>query len=52
MAINLGQTSLQNFYLRTACSVDLGYNESICDSFRGGPYEVGSLHCKLQFLQL
>ncbi|XP_045449487.1 proton-coupled folate transporter-like [Melitaea cinxia] len=30
MAINLGQTSLQNFYLRTACSVDLGYSIEIC----------------------
>lgn len=30
IAINLGQTSLQNFYLRTACSVDLGYSMDIC----------------------
>ncbi|XP_037867671.1 proton-coupled folate transporter isoform X3 [Bombyx mori] len=31
MAINLGQTSLQNFYLRTACTVDLNYTADICD---------------------
>ncbi|XP_046967370.1 proton-coupled folate transporter-like [Vanessa cardui] len=31
IAINLGQTSLQNFYLRTACSVDLGYPIEICE---------------------
>ncbi|KAL0881699.1 hypothetical protein ABMA27_001501 [Loxostege sticticalis] len=31
MAITLGQTSLQNFYLRTACTVDLGKNMSVCD---------------------
>ncbi|KPI97492.1 Solute carrier family 46 member 3 [Papilio xuthus] len=31
MAINLGQTSLQNFYLRTACTVDLGYSLDVCD---------------------
>ncbi|CAK1579385.1 unnamed protein product [Parnassius mnemosyne] len=31
MAINLGQTSLQNFYLRTACTVDLGYSTDVCD---------------------
>ncbi|XP_052748697.1 proton-coupled folate transporter-like isoform X2 [Galleria mellonella] len=30
IAINLGQTSLQNFYLRTACTVDLGYPAEIC----------------------
>lgn len=42
IAINLGQTSLQNFYLRTACSVDLKYSDEICDSLGGGPYEVGS----------
>ncbi|XP_053605776.1 probable peptidoglycan muropeptide transporter SLC46 [Plodia interpunctella] len=31
IAINLGQTSLQNFYLRTACTVDLNYAHEICD---------------------
>lgn len=31
LAINLGQTSIQNFYLRTACTVDLGFDPSICD---------------------
>lgn len=42
IAINLGQTSLQNFYLRTACSVDLNFTDEICDSLGGGPYEVDS----------
>ncbi|XP_026318550.1 proton-coupled folate transporter-like [Hyposmocoma kahamanoa] len=42
VAINLGQTSLQNFYLRTACSVDLGYSKDICDSLGGGHYEAES----------
>ncbi|KAG7310092.1 hypothetical protein JYU34_004631 [Plutella xylostella] len=32
MAINIGQTSLQNFYLQTACTVDLGYNISVCET--------------------
>ncbi|XP_068624425.1 lysosomal proton-coupled steroid conjugate and bile acid symporter SLC46A3-like isoform X1 [Battus philenor] len=31
MAINLGQTSLQNFYLKTACTVDLGYSFEVCE---------------------
>ncbi|CAB3250731.1 unnamed protein product [Arctia plantaginis] len=30
IAINLGQTSIQNFYLRTACTVDLGRPLEIC----------------------
>ncbi|XP_041989080.1 proton-coupled folate transporter-like [Aricia agestis] len=31
IAINLGQTSLQNFYLRTACTVDLGLSTEVCE---------------------
>ncbi|KAJ8724425.1 hypothetical protein PYW08_015899 [Mythimna loreyi] len=31
IAINLGQTSLQNFYLQTACTVDLGVDLAICE---------------------
>ncbi|KAF9406990.1 hypothetical protein HW555_012828 [Spodoptera exigua] len=30
IAINLGQTSLQNFYLQTACTVDLGVDLEVC----------------------
>ncbi|KAJ0177811.1 hypothetical protein K1T71_006684 [Dendrolimus kikuchii] len=30
IAINLGQTSLQNFYLQTACMVDLNYTWDVC----------------------
>ncbi|XP_075976300.1 proton-coupled folate transporter-like [Anticarsia gemmatalis] len=30
IAINLCQTSLQNFYLRTACTVDLGNSLEVC----------------------
>ncbi|XP_049871293.1 proton-coupled folate transporter-like isoform X2 [Pectinophora gossypiella] len=42
MAINLGQTSLQNFYLRTACSVDLGNSLELCESVHGGQLEADS----------
>ncbi|CAD0200392.1 unnamed protein product [Chrysodeixis includens] len=31
IAINLGQTSLQNFYLQTACTVDLGIALEVCE---------------------
>ncbi|CAG9579704.1 unnamed protein product [Danaus chrysippus] len=40
MAINLGQTSLQNFYLRTACTVDLGYSFNICDKGVGEEFRA------------
>ncbi|XP_063827440.1 probable peptidoglycan muropeptide transporter SLC46 [Ostrinia nubilalis] len=40
MAITLGQTSLQNFYLRTACTVDLGKNHSICDRGVGDEFRA------------
>ncbi|KAJ2947498.1 hypothetical protein O0L34_g17285 [Tuta absoluta] len=42
MAINLGQTSLQNFYLRTACNIDLGYSLEKCEAMHGGPLEAES----------
>ncbi|KAM3967133.1 lysosomal proton-coupled steroid conjugate and bile acid symporter SLC46A3 [Aphomia sociella] len=38
IAINLGQTSLQNFYLRTACTVDLGYPQEVCDKGVGDEF--------------
>ncbi|XP_045767417.1 proton-coupled folate transporter-like isoform X1 [Maniola jurtina] len=44
MAINLGQTSLQNFYLRTACH-ELNYTADICDRGVGEEFraaEAGS----------
>ena len=31
IAINLGQTSLQNFYLQTACTIDLGVDLAVCE---------------------
>lgn len=31
IAINLGQTSLQNFYLQTACTIDLGMDLEVCE---------------------
>lgn len=41
IAINLGQTSLQNFYLQTACTVDLGVDLEVCLK---GDMEVSSLY--------
>lgn len=43
MAINLGQTSLQNFYLRTACTVDLGYSFNICDKGVGEEFRAAEV---------
>ncbi|XP_059053576.1 proton-coupled folate transporter-like [Achroia grisella] len=40
IAINLGQTSLQNFYLRTACTVDLGYSTEICSKGVGEEFRT------------
>ncbi|KAL4711406.1 hypothetical protein ACJJTC_016160 [Scirpophaga incertulas] len=48
IAINLGQTSLQNFYLRTACTVDLEKNISICD--RGVGEEFRAAEAESQIL--
>lgn len=41
IAINLGQTSLQNFYLQTACTVDLGIDLEVCEK---GEMEVSYKH--------
>ncbi|XP_072929172.1 lysosomal proton-coupled steroid conjugate and bile acid symporter SLC46A3-like [Epargyreus clarus] len=40
LAINLGQTSLQNLYLRTACTVDLQYKPEICDRGVGEEFRI------------
>ncbi|XP_037296931.1 proton-coupled folate transporter [Manduca sexta] len=48
MAINLGQTSLQNFYLRTACTVDLNYSREIC--YRGVGEEFREAEADSQML--
>ncbi|CAH0723723.1 unnamed protein product, partial [Brenthis ino] len=40
MAINLGQTSLQNFYLRTACHVDLNFSLDICEKGVGEEFRI------------
>lgn len=46
IAINLGQTSLQNFYLRTACTVDLGKNMSVCDRGVGEDFRAAEVSHK------
>ncbi|GBP26050.1 Solute carrier family 46 member 3 [Eumeta japonica] len=38
-AITLGQTTLQNFYLRTACNVDLQLPRNVCDSGVGPAFQ-------------
>lgn len=43
VAINLGQTSLQNFYLRTACTVDLGFAKNVCDSGVGKEFHLAEV---------
>ncbi|VVC92551.1 unnamed protein product [Leptidea sinapis] len=43
MAINLGQTSLQNFYLRTACTVDLGHSPDICNKGVGEEFRAAEV---------
>lgn len=40
IAINLGQTSLQNFYLKTACTVDLQFPKNVCDSGVGEDFRI------------
>ncbi|XP_073952369.1 lysosomal proton-coupled steroid conjugate and bile acid symporter SLC46A3-like isoform X1 [Choristoneura fumiferana] len=40
MAINLGQTTLQNFYLRTACTVDLLLPSEVCDKGVGEDFRA------------
>lgn len=47
IAINLGQTSLQNFYLQTACTVDLGVDLEVCEK---GDMEVINLFHTLTVL--
>ncbi|CAH2243341.1 jg21381 [Pararge aegeria aegeria] len=42
MAINLGQTSLQNFYLRTACH-ELNYTADVCDRGVGAEFREAEL---------
>ncbi|XP_045524235.1 proton-coupled folate transporter-like isoform X2 [Pieris brassicae] len=43
IAINLGQTSLQNFYLRTACTVDLGKSPEICSNGVGEEFRAAEV---------
>lgn len=43
LAINLYQTSAQNFYLRTACTVDLKFDPSICDKGVGEQFEAAEV---------
>lgn len=43
IAINVGQTSLQNFYLRTACIVDLGFPKNVCDSGVGDDFRIAEV---------
>ncbi|CAK1544062.1 unnamed protein product [Leptosia nina] len=43
IAINLGQTSLQNFYLRTACTVDLGKSPEICSKGVGEEFRAAEV---------
>lgn len=44
MAINLGQTSLQNFYLRTACHVDLNFSLDICEKGVGEEFRIAEVN--------
>ncbi|XP_038217512.1 solute carrier family 46 member 3-like isoform X1 [Zerene cesonia] len=43
IAINLGQTSLQNFYLRTACTVDLQKPIDICSKGVGDDFRAAEV---------
>lgn len=43
IAINLGQTSLQNFYLRTACTVDLNKSLEVCDRGVGEEFRIAEV---------
>ncbi|CAG9787221.1 unnamed protein product [Diatraea saccharalis] len=47
MAINLGQTSLQNFYLRTACTIDLNKDISICDRGVGEDFRAAEAESQI-----
>ncbi|RVE43965.1 hypothetical protein evm_011397 [Chilo suppressalis] len=47
MAINLGQTSLQNLYLRTACTVDLGKDISICNQGVGEEFRAAEAESQI-----
>lgn len=50
IAINVGQTSLQNFYLRTACIVDLGFPKNVCDSGVGDDFRIAEVRFFLTYL--
>lgn len=43
IAINLGQTSLQNFYLQTACTVDLNYTWDVCHKGVGADFRAAEV---------
>jgi hypothetical protein len=50
IAINLGQTSLQNLYLKTACTVDLGKDINICSRGVGEDFRVAEVTTSQQCL--
>lgn len=43
IAINLGHTSLQNFYLQTACTVDLNYKWEVCHKGVGEEFRAAEV---------